>query len=61
MAGIIQTTASTGSVIGMLEPVLAGVFAWILLGERFNTIQLIGAAVVLVGIAIADRASSTTE
>jgi len=61
MAGIIQTTASTGSVIGMLEPVLAGVFAWILLGERFNTIQLIGAVVVLVGIAIADRASSTTE
>ena len=61
MAGIIRTTASTGSVIGMLEPVLAGAFAWVLLGERFNLIQLIGAAVVLVGIAIADRASSSTE
>jgi len=61
MAGIIRTTASTGSVIGMLEPVMAGAFAWVLLGERFNLIQLIGAAVVLVGIAIADRASSTTE
>ena len=61
MAGIVRTTASTGSVIGMVEPVLAGAFAWVLLGERFNLIQLIGAAVVLVGIAIADRASSTTE
>jgi len=61
MAGIIYTTASTGSVIGMLEPVIAGAFAWVLLGERFNAIQLLGAVVVLVGIAIADRASSTTE
>jgi drug/metabolite transporter (DMT)-like permease len=58
MAGIIRTTASTGSVIGMLEPVMAGAFAWVLLGERFNVIQLIGAVVVLVGIAVADRASS---
>ncbi len=58
MVGIIRTSASTGSVIGMLEPVMAGSFAWVLLGERFNLIQLIGAAVVLVGIAIADRASS---
>ena len=61
MAGIIHTTASTGSVIGMIEPVLAGAFAWVLLGERFNLIQLIGAAVVLVGIAVADRASASTE
>ena len=61
MAGVIATTASTGSVIGMLEPVLAGAFAWVLLGERFNLIQLIGAVVVLVGIAVADRASSVSE
>ena len=61
MAGIIHTSASTGSVIGMLEPVLAGGFAWILLGERFNLIQLIGAVVVLVGIAVADRASAKPE
>ena len=42
----------------MLEPVLAGVFAWIALNERFNLIQLSGAAVVLVGIYIADQASA---
>jgi drug/metabolite transporter (DMT)-like permease len=61
MAGIIYTTASTGSVIGMIEPVIAGAFAWVLLGERFNLVQLLGAFVVLVGIAIADRASAQTE
>jgi len=38
-----------------LEPVLAGVFGWILLKETFTTIQLIGAAVVLVGIFIANE------
>ena len=56
--GVRATNPSTASVIGMLEPVLAGVFAWIALNERFNLIQLIGAIVVLVGIYIADRASS---
>ena len=50
--------ASTSSVIGMLEPVLAGVFAWIWLEQSWNGIQLLGAAVVLVGIYIADRARS---
>jgi drug/metabolite transporter (DMT)-like permease len=39
----------------MLEPVLAGVFGWILLKETFTTIQLIGAAVVLLGIFIANE------
>ena len=57
--GVRATSPSTASVIGMLEPVLAGVFAWIALNERFNFYQLAGAAVVLVGIYIADRASST--
>jgi drug/metabolite transporter (DMT)-like permease len=56
--GVRATNPSTASVIGMLEPVLAGVFAWIALNERFNLIQLSGAAVVLVGIYIADQASA---
>jgi drug/metabolite transporter (DMT)-like permease len=47
--------ASKSSVIGMLEPVLAGLFAWILLGQGWSVIQLIGAFVVLVGIYIADK------
>jgi drug/metabolite transporter (DMT)-like permease len=47
--------ASKSSVIGMLEPVLAGLFAWILLGQGWSVIQLIGAFVVLLGIYIADK------
>ena len=40
----------------MLEPVLAGIFAWIWLAQSWAPIQLSGAAIVLVGIYIADRA-----
>ena len=58
IAGLRLLSASTSSVIGMLEPVLAGVFAWIWLKQSWNGIQLLGAAVVLVGIYIADRARS---
>jgi drug/metabolite transporter (DMT)-like permease len=58
IGGLRLLSASTSSVIGMLEPVLAGVFAWIWLQQSWNGIQLIGAAVVLVGIYIADRARS---
>ena len=50
--------ASTASIIGMLEPIFAGVFAWIMLGETFNAIQMVGGAIVLVGIYLADRAAA---
>ncbi len=55
LAGINALSPQVASIIGMLEPVLAGVFGWILLRETFTTIQLIGAAVVLVGIFIANE------
>lgn len=58
IGGLRLLSASTSSVIGMLEPVFAGVFAWVWLQQSWNGIQLIGAVVVLVGIYIADRARS---
>lgn len=58
IGGLRLLSASTSSVIGMLEPVLAGVFAWIWLEQSWNGIQLVGAVIVLVGIYIADRARS---
>ena len=61
IGGLRLLSASTSSVIGMLEPVLAGVFAWIWLQQSWNGIQLFGAAVVLVGIYIADRARSIAD
>ena len=56
VTAIRELSASTSSVIGMIEPVFAGAIAWWLLNEAFNTVQLIGCAVVLIGIYFADKA-----
>lgn len=37
----------------LMNPVLSAVFAWAMLGERLSTLQAIGCAIVLAGIAIA--------
>ncbi len=56
VTGIRELSASTSSVIGMIEPIFAGAIAWWLLNEAFTNIQLLGCAVVLVGIYLADKA-----
>ncbi|MSO28949.1 MAG: hypothetical protein EXQ75_04235 [Candidatus Planktophila sp.] len=61
VGGIRRLSASTSSVIGMLEPVLAGVFAWIWLSQSWSAIQLLGGAIVLIGIYIADRAKNNAR
>jgi drug/metabolite transporter (DMT)-like permease len=58
IAGLKGLSASISSVIGMLEPVFAGIVAWWLLNEALSAVQLIGAAVILIGIFLADRARS---
>ena len=58
ISGLRLLSESTASVIGMSEPVLAGIFAWIWLEQGWNAIQLFGAVIVLAGIYIADRARS---
>ena len=60
LIGVTNTNASTAAILGTLEPVLAGVFAWIWLGETFNLIQLIGAAAVITAIYIATKAREIT-
>jgi len=60
LIGITKTSASSAAIIGMLEPVFAGIFAWIWLSETFNAIQLIGAASVITGIYIATKARAVT-
>ena len=56
VGGLRRLSPSTSSVIGMLEPVLAGAFAWIWLAQSWAPVQLSGALIVLVGIYIADKA-----
>ena len=58
VTGIRELSAGTSSVIGMIEPIFAGVIAWIILNEALNGIQLIGCAVVLFGIYLADKAKA---
>ena len=61
LIGIKKTSASSAAIIGMLEPVLAGIFAWIWLSETFNAIQLVGASAVIAGIYIATKVRATTQ
>lgn len=61
VTGLKILSASTASVFGMIEPVLAGIFAWWWLNESLNGIQLFGCLVVIVGIFIADRAKQHTS
>jgi drug/metabolite transporter (DMT)-like permease len=61
ISGLRRLSASTSSVIGMLEPVMAGIFAWIWLNQSWNAIQLTGGLIVLIGIYIADRARSKVD
>ncbi len=58
VSGLKLLSAANASVFGMIEPVLAGVFAWWWLSESLNGIQLVGCVVVIVGIFIADKARS---
>lgn len=61
VGGIRRLSASTSSVIGMLEPVIAGIFAWIWLSQSWSAIQLLGGAIVLIGIYIADRVKNNAK
>ena len=61
VGGIRRLSASTSSVIRMLEPVLAGAFAWIWLSQSWTAIQLFGGLIVLIGIYIADRAKTNAK
>lgn len=56
IGGLRILSASTASVIGILEPVLASLFAWWFLSEVLNNIQIAGAIVVVIGIYLANRA-----
>jgi len=58
VTGIRELSAGTSSVIGMIEPIFAGVIAWIILNEALSGVQLIGCAVVLLGIYLADKAKA---
>ena len=52
--------ATSAGIVGMVEPLMAGVVAWAWLGEELTRVQVLGAAIVLGGIFLAQRATSRT-
>jgi drug/metabolite transporter (DMT)-like permease len=49
--------ASVASVLGLIEPVIVTVTAWVLLGEELTWVQLLGSAILLAGAYIVQRRS----
>jgi len=56
-----HTGSTRVSLIGTSEPVLAGLIAWVVLGEALGAVQLAGVVVVLVGIVLAVTARAPAE
>lgn len=55
--GLARVKAGFGAVTLLVQAILAAVYAWVLLGEAMGPLQMIGAAVVLTGIALARRSA----
>lgn len=58
MAHLPATLSSVGL---LLQPVMAGLFAWILLGETLTAFAIAGAVLVLIGIRVATLAESRKQ
>ncbi len=58
MAHLPATLSSVGL---LLQPVMAGLFAWILLGETLGAVAIAGAILVLIGIRIATQVENKTQ
>ena len=54
--GLGTVSAAVGSVTLLIQSVLAAVFAWIILSEPLGPVQMLGGAIVLLGIYLARRA-----
>ncbi len=58
VGGASRIGAGAASVTGMIEPVAAAIFAWILLAQSLTPVQIVGGAVALVGVVAAERLRS---
>lgn len=56
LAAIRHIGAAGASIIGMTEPFIASLVAWVVLGEILTPAQMLGGAVILAGVVIAERA-----
>lgn len=56
LAALPRIGATRTGLVGTAEPPLAGLVAWLVLGERLSAVQIAGAVVVLAGIVLAETA-----
>lgn len=56
LAAIGHIGAAGASIIGLTEPLIAALVAWVVLGEALAPVQLAGGALILVGVLLAERA-----
>jgi drug/metabolite transporter (DMT)-like permease len=58
LAALRHLPAATVGAVGMLEPVVATLVAWAWLGQSLSPVQVVGGAVVLAGVGLAQGATS---
>ncbi|NNH08900.1 EamA family transporter [Cellulomonas fimi] len=56
LVGIRSLGPARAGLLGMVEPVAASASAWLFLGEAMTPVQLVGGAVVLAGVVLAETA-----
>lgn len=61
ISGVARLRPSFASLMGLAEVLFAVLAAWLLLDERLTPIQIVGGAVVLVGLALARQGDRSTE
>ena len=54
LVGIGRLGAARAGLLGMTEPVAASAAAWVVLGESMTPVQLVGGAIVIAGICLAE-------
>lgn len=60
IAGLRRIGADGASVTAMLEPILAGAVAWVVLGQVLTAVQVVGAMIVLVAVTVAQVSRART-
>lgn len=55
LAAIGHIGAMGASIIGLTEPLVAAIVAWVVLGEVLSPLQLVGGLVILAGVVVAER------
>ena len=58
LSAIKHLGSAGASIMGLVEPLLATIIAWVILGEVLSTIQILGGVIILAGVYIAEHARS---